>query len=296
MPYVAQLWGRLPVIVRAVLAGLVVAALGTLPWAFVVGTNLKRWSRIPWAVPIMAGYLALYWAYFVRGAGWPRSTSGTRRTTARAKSVDGDAWGIALLAGMLGLVSILLLQGVMSRLVRLPAQRDIDPSQYPLATVFLWLVMSAIVAGVVEETGFRGYLQRPIEQRHGPVVAILITGVVFGLIHFTHAEVGLTLLPFYMAVAAVYGSLAYFTDSTLPSMMLHAGGNIFSAFSLFATGRSEWQLSAAQPKLLWETGVDAAFIGNVLALLVASALTVWAFAGLARSAQVKVSATSPDMR
>jgi hypothetical protein len=81
----------------------------------------------------------------------------------------------------------------------------------------------------------------------------------------------------------VYGSLAYFTDSTLPSMMLHAGGNIFSAFGLFAQGKSEWQLTASQPKLLWETGLDASFIGNSAALLVFSALTVWAFAGLASS-------------
>jgi len=268
-------------------AGLGVAALGTVPWARLISANVRHLSGIPWSVPIMVGYLALYWAYFVRGAGWPRSTSGTRRTTARAKSVRDEAWGIALLAGILGLVSILLLQGVMSRLVRLPAQRDLDPSQFPAATVFLWVVMSAVVAGVVEETAFRGYLQRPIEQRHGPVVAILITGALFGFAHFSHPDVGLALLPYYVAVAAVYGSLAYFTDSTLPSMTLHAGGNIFSAFDLFARGRSEWQLSTAQPKLIWETGPDAAFIGNVVAFIMVSALTVCAFAGLARAAQVE---------
>jgi len=268
-------------------AGLGVAALGTVPWARLISANVRHLSGIPWSVPIMVGYLALYWAYFVRGAGWPRSASGARRTAARAKSVRDEAWGIALLAGILGLVSILLLQGVMSRLVRLPAQRDLDPSQFPAATVFLWVVMSAIVAGVVEETAFRGYLQRPIEQRHGPVVAILITGALFGFAHFSHPDVGLALLPYYVAVAAVYGSLAYFTDSTLPSMALHMGGNIFSAFDLFARGRSEWQLSTAQPKLIWETGPDAAFIGNVVAFIMVSALTVCAFAGLARAAQVE---------
>ena len=287
MSYFAQLWCRLPVIVRAVVAGLGVAALGTVPWARLISANVRHLSGIPWSVPIMVGYLALYWAYFVRGAGWPRSASGARRTAARAKSVRDEAWGIALLAGILGLVSILLLQGVMSRLVRLPAQRDLDPSQFPAATVFLWVVMSAVVAGVVEETAFRGYLQRPIEQRHGPVVAILITGALFGFAHFSHPDVGLALLPYYVAVAAVYGSLAYFTDSTLPSMTLHMGGNIFSAFDLFARGRSEWQLSTAQPKLIWETGPDAAFIGNVVAFIMVSALTVCAFAGLARAAQVE---------
>lgn len=283
-----RIWRALPVIARAVLAGIGVAALGTLPWARLVSTNVKHGSAVPWSVPIMAGYLAIFWAYFVRGKGWPRFTSDARRTMARASSVSPDAWGPALLAGVLGLVSILLLQGVMARLVRLPTQRELDPSQFPAVTVLLWVVMSAIVAGVVEETAFRGYLQRPIERRHGPVVAILITGTLFGFAHFSHPEVGITLLPYYVAVAAVYGSLAYFTDSTLPSMTLHAGGNIFSAFDLFARGRSEWQLSAAPPALIWDTGPDAAFLGTVLAFLAASALTVWAFAGLARSRKYAV--------
>jgi membrane protease YdiL (CAAX protease family) len=198
-------------------------------------------------------------------------------------SIGGQTWGIALLAGILGLVSILLLQGVMGRLVRLPAQHDLDTSRFPAATVLLWVVMSGIVAGVVEETAFRGYLQGPIERRHGPAVAILITGALFGLAHFSHPDVGATLLPYYVAVAAVYGSLAYFTDSTLPSMTLHAGGNIVSAFDLFTRGRSEWQLSTAQPKLIWQTGPDAIFIGTVLAFLVVSALTVWTFAALSRA-------------
>jgi membrane protease YdiL (CAAX protease family) len=182
---------------------------------------------------------------------------------------------------MLGLVTVLLLQGVSSRLVALPQLRDLDPSLYPLVTVLLWVVMSPVVAAIVEETAFRGYLQRPIERRHGPVTAILVTGTLFGFGHFAHPEVGLVLLPFYIAVAAVYGALAYFTDSTLPSLVLHAGGNMFSAFDLFARGRSEWELSAAPGPLIWETGPDAAFWGNLAALLIIGALAVKAYFGLA---------------
>jgi membrane protease YdiL (CAAX protease family) len=59
----------------------------------------------------------------------------------------------------------------------------------------------------------------------------------FGLAHFAHPEVGVLLMPFYLAVAAVYGGLAYLTDSTLPGMVLHAGGNMFSALDLFTRGR-----------------------------------------------------------
>lgn len=188
------LWRRLPVIVRAVLAGFVLATAGTLPWALLVSANTKHWSAVPWAVPPTALYLWLFWRY-VRGAGWPRSTAEARRTLCRANPLPHDVWGMALFAGALGLVAVLLLQGVMSRLVTLPQQQDLDVSRYPVGTVLLWVLMSAAVAGVVEEASFRGYLQGPIERRHGPVIAILVTGSLFGFAHFTHPEVTLVLLP-----------------------------------------------------------------------------------------------------
>jgi membrane protease YdiL (CAAX protease family) len=285
MTFVDRLWLRLPVVGRAVLIGVTAAAAGTLPWAALVSANTRHQSALPWAVPLMAVYLWFYWRYLVRGAGWPRSTAEARRMNARANALPPETWGPALLAGLLGLASVMLLQGVLSRLVALPQQRDLDVSRYSAVTVLMWVVMSAVVAGVVEETSFRGYLQRPVERRHGPVIAILLTGSLFGFAHFTHPEVGVVLLPFYIAVAAVYGTLAYVTDSTLPGIVLHAGGNMFSAFDLFARGRSEWQLSTEAPPLIWERGPDAAFWGNVTALLAVAALTVWAYSALASAAR-----------
>ena len=284
MTTVRALWVRLPVLVRAVVTGLAVATAGTLPWAALVAANIKHQPALPWAVPIMAVYLWFFWRY-VRGEGWPQSTAAARRAHSRANALPAELWGPALFAGVLGLVSVLLLQGVLGRIVALPQQRELDASQYPVLTVMLWLLMSAVVAGVVEETSFRGYLQRPIERRHGPVVAILLSGSLFGLVHFTHREVTFVLLPYYMAVAAVYGALAYLTDSTLPSMVLHGGGNVFSVFDLFTRGRSEWQLSTAARPLIWETGPDASFLANAAALLVVGAGVVWAYAGLSRAAR-----------
>jgi membrane protease YdiL (CAAX protease family) len=280
-----RLWCRLPVLVQAVLTGLAVATAGTIPWAIIVSANIKHQPALPWAVPIMAVYLWLFWRY-VRGEGWPQSTAAARRVSSRANSLPADLWGPALLAGVLGLVSVLLLQGVLGRLVELPQQRDLDVSHYPVPTVLLWVLMSAVVAGVVEETAFRGYMQTPIERRHGPVIAILVTGGLFGLVHFSHPEVTRVLLPYYMAAAAVYGALAHLTDSTLPSMVLHGGGNAFSAVDLFMRGRSEWQLSAAPNPLIWETGPDAAFLANAAALLVVGAAAVWAYFELSRAARL----------
>ena len=270
---------RIPVLVRAVITGIAAAAAGSVPWAVLMSANAKHQAAVPWAVPIMAVYLWVYWRY-VRGDWWPRSTAAARQANSRANPVPEGLWGSALLAGILGLVTLLLFQGVLSRLLVLPQQQDLDPSRYPFMTVLLWALMGAVVAGVVEETSFRGYMQRPIEGRHGPVIAILVTGTLFGFLHFTHPEMGLALLPYYMAAAAVYGVLAHLTDSTLPSIVLHTGGNLFSALSLFGGGRSEWKLSSTPKPLVWESGPDAAFWANLAALLVAGAMAAWAYSAL----------------
>jgi len=277
---IIQLWQRIPALPRAVIAGFVAALLGTGSWAALVAMNLEHWSDVPWCVPVMALILVAWWQYFVRGRGWPAATGEARRLGARANRVPHHLWGAALGAGILGLTCVLLLQGILARLVSLPQQQDIDPSNYPFATVFMWVIMSAFVAGVVEETAFRGYMQRGIEQRHGFLVAILVTGLVFGLVHFTHREVGIVLLPYYVAVAAVYGALSYATNSTFPSMVLHTGGNILSALSLSSQGRSEWELGTGPAPLVWQSGVDAAFVVNVVAFLVVCLGTIFAYRAL----------------
>lgn len=280
-----SLWWRLPVIVRAVLTGVVVAAAGTIPWAALVSANAKHWSTVPWAVPPAALYLWLFWQY-VRGAGWPRSTAEARRTNCRANRLSEDVWRMALFAGVLGLAAVVLLQRVMNRLVALPQQRDADfLSQFPFVTVLLWVLMGSVVAGVVEEVSFRGYMQGPIERRHGPVIAVLVTGGLFGFAHFTHPEVTLILMPFYLAIAAVYGALAYLTNSILPSMVLHAGGDVLGAFDLFARGQSEWQASSSPKPLIWQTGADASFWISSVAVLIVGSATVWAYTKLASIAR-----------
>jgi membrane protease YdiL (CAAX protease family) len=274
------IWKRVPVILRAVLAGFIVAAVGTLPWAGLATLNQKYASGIPWAVPIMAVYLWLYWRY-MKGGGWPRSTAEIRRLSCRANSLSDEVWGASILAGIVGLAFVILFQVVLNRMVRLPTQSLQDFSHVPLPTLFLFLVMSAVVAGVVEETAFRGYMQSPIEKRHGPVVAVLVVGLVFGFVHFTHPEVTLILLPYYLAVAAVYGTLAHLTNSVFPGMVLHAGGNILGSLNLLLTNRTEWQASPKPAPLIWETGADASFWISCSAMLIVGAIAVWAYRGLA---------------
>jgi len=279
-----SLWRRSPVLVRAVLTGSALAAAGTTPWAVFASLNAKHGAVVPWAVLPTALYLWFFWKY-ARGAGWPRSTAQARRTLCRANRLSDEIWGAALLAGALGLGALVLLLGVANRLVRLPTQQTGELSQIPVVTLMFSVLMGAAVSGIVEETSFRGYMQGPIERRHGPLVAILVTGSLFGFAHFTHPEVTLLLMPYYMAVAALYGVLAYLTNSILPSMVLHAGGNVLGSMDLLTRGRAEWQASPTPQPLIWETGADASFWLSCVAALVVGAATVWAVAGLAAVAR-----------
>ena len=278
-------WLRIPVLVRAVVIGLAVGVAGTLTWSRLVTANTRYLPGVPWAAAVMMPVLVAWWLYFARGRGRPVGTADARRLGGRANGVPDYLWGPALGAGALGLVATLLLQGVLARMVTLPRQQDLDPSQYPGFTVVAWLVMSAVVAGVVEETAFRGYMQGGIERRHGLTTAILVTGSLFGLSHFNHPEVGIVLLPFYLAVAAVYGLLAAATNSTFPGMVLHAGGNLLSAFSFFFQGRSSWELTASPPPTIWQVGLDTSFLANVAALIVMAGTAALAYRGLFRAAR-----------
>jgi membrane protease YdiL (CAAX protease family) len=280
------LWQRLLLIARAVIAGLIVLVAGAGPWSILAGWNLRVFSTVPWSIVPMAVYLWLFWKY-VGGAGWPDATADARRTSLRANPVAADVWPMAIVAGLIGLAALMPLLGIMSRLAPLPAESQ--PIEVPpgisSTTVFLMLVMASIVAGVVEEAAFRGYMQTPIERRHGVVVAILVNGTLFGLGHFSHHPAAvLAMLPFYIGVAAVYGGLAWATDSILPGLVLHATGDVFSLTRLWITGRPEWQLTTtAPPPLIWETGVDAAFVRSLLVFVALAAATSWAYWALGRA-------------
>ena len=283
---------RIPVLVRAVVIGLAVGLVGTVTWSRLIAANTQYLPSVPWAAAVMAPILVAWWLYFARGRGRPDGTAHARRLGGRANRVPGHLWGPALGAGALGLLATLLLQGVLARMVTLPRQQDLDPTQYPVITVFAWLVMSAVVSGVVEETAFRGYMQGGIERRHGLTTAILVTGGLFGLSHFNHPEVGIALLPFYLAVAAVYGLVAAATNSTYPGIVLHGGGNLFSAFSFFSQGRSEWELVASPPPTIWQVGLDASFLANVAGLVVVGGAAVLAYRGLFTAARASQHVTA----
>jgi membrane protease YdiL (CAAX protease family) len=274
-------WNGLWVTLRAVVLGLIVSLVGTTPWAVLVALNARHVPTIPWAVLPTAIYLWLFWRY-IRGEGWPRSTSSARREHCRANPLSGEVWGAAILAGIVGLAALVAFMRVFARISGTPIDEAGQVPQVSTVTLFGWIVMSALVAGFCEEAAFRGYMQGPIERQYGPVVAILATGIAFGFAHLSHPQVTVTMLPYYLAVAAVYGGLAYITNSILPSIALHAGGNMLSALSLFQQGTPPvHHAHAAAQASIWQTGPDNAFWVSLTVLIALTGAAIWAYYGLA---------------
>jgi len=251
---------------------MLIVMVGTIPRNLIFWANLHYYSNVPWAVPITAVYLWFFWRY-LKGAGPPAETAEERRTNLRANRISGRLWWWALLSGVLGLVALVLALRVANRMVVLPQQGVPDLSHVSKITVLSLLLMGAPVAGVIEESAFRGYMQGPIERRYGLFVAILITGTMFAAAHLDFTPM---LWPYYVAVAAIYGSVAYATNSILPAIVLHTAGNIFSNVDLWLHGQAEWQASSGGTHLIWGTGTDTSFWRAVTALVFVAAVTVWA--------------------
>ena len=68
----------------------------------------------------------------------------------------------------------------------LSRQGDAHTAFQTALTLLATLFMSALVSGIAEEAGFRGYMQSMMERRYGPAVAIAPTSLVFGFAHLSH--------------------------------------------------------------------------------------------------------------
>ena len=263
---VSRAWQRIPILIRAVITGCVVCIAGTIIWSILLGLNLKFIPSIPCSVPVTVVLLWAYWRY-LGGKGWPCSTADTRQACLRAHKMSGSVFVWALTAGVLSVAAAVNLQLVYSRLVRVPTERVPDLSRYSFFTVLCVLLMSAVVAGFMEEAGFRGYMQVPIERRYGPWTASIIVAIVFGIGHFSHGFAHtVSRLPYYFAISIIYSAIAYLSNSLVPVVAIHASGDALEFLYVWLRGGLH-----VRP-LIWQSGPDGLFwihlgLGAVLGIL-----------------------------
>jgi uncharacterized protein len=103
-------------------------------------------------------------------------------------------------------------------------------------TITLLSILLSVIPALVEESLFRGYLQRRFLQRWSPAVAIGVSTLLFASLHFDSQQHMLAVVP----LGLITGLLAYRTNSIKPGMVVHgihnaavvgfaALGNVLSA-------------------------------------------------------------------
>ena len=253
----------------AVVVGLVIAALGLLPWNILAQLNVRWWPSVPWCAPVGLLWLFLFWSY-LNGAGWPGLTAETRRMLLRAVSLHGDILRWCVFAGASGLIALVTLYFVAVQFVDLQpsAFRPRSVAALPFGVVVTAMLMTAFVAGVVEEAAYRGYMQGILERRFRAPVAIAIVTIVFTGVHLFGGSKILPLAVPVCATSIVLGALTIITRSVMPAAVVHVLADT-------TTLPVEWGLVGKLPVgRFYKNGLDASFSGCVLVLLVASATTI----------------------
>jgi hypothetical protein len=92
-----------------------------------------------------------------------------------------------------------------------------------LGVVIAWAVLICLLAPIVEEFFFRGFMFTVLYRRMGVVWAVIVDGIVFGIGHAGGAEIVqlLALAAFGMGLCLLY----WRTQSIIPCMALHALNN-----------------------------------------------------------------------
>ena len=260
-------WARLPVAPRAIVSGLLIGLGAANVWPILL---IKL--GMPLAAVAEAAFLAVY-VWWARGNGWPRATAAARSLAFRTGPLSRAQWMWGLVAALSIAASVHASLVVLFRIVPFPVAEFHRDYAFPVASLaFKWvaIVVSAASAGICEETGFRGYMQKPIEGRHGAFVAILVSSFFFGLLHLQRSwDIG-GMIPLVFFAGALYGLLAWASNSLIPGMIGHTVMDI-GLFSYWWTGVA----GTFSARTIAETGVDQPFVIAcvVLGLLLLTALT-----------------------
>ncbi|GAB4516714.1 MAG: hypothetical protein Tsb0010_00680 [Parvularculaceae bacterium] len=270
---------RIPLLLRAVVIGFFVMQFGVTVWQLLARTNVMTTPALPWSSAAALAFLFAYWKYF-GGAGWPRATAETRRLSLRAHPIAPRAGAWVWIAALAGLAFTLALHFLSLRFVNLPPEalsllpRGLD---IPPHTLWISMVMVAVVAGVCEEAGIRGYLQTPLESRYGVIPAILASSIVFTLMHFNR-ELGVAFaIPIFIS-AIWYGALTAAANSIIPMVFVHI------ALDLALLGYHD-VLNGPIPAPFAETGADVSMQINAAVAGVAGVVlivSIWRAARLTR--------------
>jgi len=256
-----RFWMKVPLVVRSILIGFGVSSLGIGIWTILV-TILPGLG----SVVLMGAILILFWTYF-SGKWKPSSTQAFRRFCIRQINLKRPVWIWGLIAAFL--IFIIVNASFMLTFRFLEFQPEIFKTlsflnNLPALQAWSLIIGISMVAGICEEIGYRGYLQKPLEQKYGPIVAISISSIIFIVIHLHQAWLG-SIMVSIIPISFMIGYLAYATNSLIPGIIAHVSFDIILS--------SYWWsdvIGTFEHKPISMTGADNHFIITVMVVLLST--------------------------
>jgi membrane protease YdiL (CAAX protease family) len=265
LPIAARL--KLPIAVTAIAKGLLIGLVAANVWPILLVS-----LGMPRAAIAEASFLALY-LWWASGGGAPSATKLARATAFRRKALSRPQWIWGFLTALFFATTVHAALVVLFRIVPFPVDAfHQDYRGFSIANPILkWvaLVVAAASAGICEETGFRGYMQQPIEKRHGVVVALLVSSVLFTVIHLSKSWAIPGMIPLVFLAGVLLGLIAWASGSLIPGMIGHTAMDI-GMFSYWWTGVA----GTFSANTIAVTGFDRSFEAAVAIAAGAFVLTV----------------------
>ena len=213
----------------AILAGIGLTLVSMIPFivlAVLVAGDADNIENDPEALAITLAGSAVFqvsilgtaWWFAVRKYRIPWSELGLRWP-------DRGSWWLPflLVAGALG---VLFLYGLILQLLDFEPKTDLPDATYdnalPLAVA---MVLTVLIAPVIEETFFRGFVFRGLARSWGLVWGALGSAVLFGTAHALNPD-GIYVIAAIAAIGLWFAWGAYYSRSVVPSMAAHLMFNL----------------------------------------------------------------------
>lgn len=123
----------------------------------------------------------------------------------------------------LGASAIVLVEFLMSFLDFLPA--DMQHVMNVLQSGWVGILGVTVLGPIAEECLFRGAITKTLLRSYSPTVAILLSGLLFGVIHINPAQIVSASL-----LGVLFAWLYYRTRSLIPTILLHVLNNSLSVY------------------------------------------------------------------
>ncbi len=138
---------------------------------------------------------------------------------------------IAIIIGATATLTTIYTYSGIVQALHLPAQTNLIQLQQELAlypqTLRAELLVAVFVAPIFEEIFFRGFLLQGLRRVLGDTWAVLISSLIFAIIHFSVAS-----FPLLLILGIILGVMRIKTKSIWPGVILHSLNNLVSAISV----------------------------------------------------------------